>query len=356
MSTVFVGWAILTSFSARAQESDQPFYAGKTITMMVGVPGGSGGDVSARTAAKEWEKRIPGNPYIIVKNLEGAGGSTVLNFLFEKAKPDGLTIFYGPWNPLDVLDEGPGIRYLPEKFSIIGSMTGMRGLIVRTDVKPGITTPDDLLKIKRLKVGGRSPNNIMDMVGNLSLEILGIDYRYVAGYRGMSQISAALYGQEVQAGHMAAGGFRRFFVETTKNGETIAAYHHTIFDRNGSAQKSVYSLGDSENFLDVYRRVHGSEPSGPYWETYKWLRINVQGATPAILAPPGIPAHLLAILRQSAEATYHDENFQKRWLKRFGEVIHWNTTEDTLSAFENYRKISDEKRKVLREMAKVAWD
>ena len=356
MSVVFIGWAIFTSFNAHAQEDDKPFYAGKTITMMVGVPGGSGGDVSARTMAKEWEKRIPGNPYIIVKNLEGAGGSTVLNYIYEKAKPDGLTVFYGPWNPLDVLAKGAGIRYVPEKFSIIGSGTGMRGLIVRTDVKPGITKPDDLLKVSRLKVGGRSPNNVLDMIGNLSLKILGVNFKYVAGYRGMSQISAAIYGSEVQAGHMAAGGFRRFFRETTKNGETLAAYHHTIFDRNGNALKSTYPLGDSENFLDVYKRIHGSEPSGIYWETFKWLRINVHGTTPCVLAPPGTPDHHIEILRRSIEATFHDPEFQKLWLKQFSEVLQWNDIEDTLSAFKNYRNISKDKQKVLDEMRKVAWD
>ena len=128
VATAFLIGLIITaaSLTSNAEETGEPFYAGKTITMMVGVPGGSGGDVSARTFAKEWEKRIPGNPYIIVKNLEGAGGSTVLNYLYEKAKPDGLTVYYGPWNPLYVLDGGAAIRYLPEKFSIIGSGTGMR--------------------------------------------------------------------------------------------------------------------------------------------------------------------------------------------------------------------------------------
>jgi len=81
----------------------------------------------------------------------------------------------------------------------------LAGLIVRTNVKPGLTKADDLLKAKRLKVGGRSPHNILDMVGNLSLKILGVNFKYVAGYRGMSQISAAIYGEEVQSGHMAAG-------------------------------------------------------------------------------------------------------------------------------------------------------
>jgi len=96
--------------------------------------------------------------------------------------------------------------------------------------------------------------------------------------------------------------------------------------------------------------------SGPYWETYKWLRINVHGITPSLLAPPGTPDHLLAILRSSAEATYHDPDFQKLWLKQFGEVIQWNNIKDTLSAFKNYKKVDEEKRKVLHAMTKVAWD
>ncbi len=342
--------------SAKAESTDAFSYAGKVITMIVSVPGGSGGDVTARTVAREWSTNIPGEPFIIVKNLVGAGGATALNFVYERAKPDGLTVYWGPWNPLDVLEGGKGIRFVPEEFGIVGSGTNMRGFIVRTNAGPGINKPADLLSVTRLKVGGRSANNILDLVGNLALKILGVSFKYVSGYRGMAQIAPSIYGEEVQAGHVASGGYNRFFTETTKKGETLLVYHHPIFDRNGSQVQPLDTLADSESFLDVYLRIHGSMPTGIYWETYKWLRINVQAVTPSILTPPGTPDHVLAILRKSVESTFQDKDFQRLWKKQFDDIIQWNHIDDTLAAFQNYRSMNKEMREVISEMSKVDWD
>ena len=277
--------------------SDDAPYSPKIITMIVGVPGGSGADVAARTLAREWSKHIPGNPYIVVKNLEGAGGSAALNFVYEKARPDGLTVYYGSWNPLDVLEGGKGIRFIPENFAILGSGSSMRGTIVRTDSVPGYTGPIDLLKAERIKVGGRSAGNVNDLIGNLALEILGVDYKFVAGYRGMSTIATSMYGREVQAGHIGSGGFARFFRETTANGETAIAYFHPFFDRNGNEVGPIGSMAGAASFSEVYQQVHGSRPSGPYWEAYKWLRFNAHGSSPAVLAPPGTPDSIVTVLR-----------------------------------------------------------
>ena len=63
--------ALLTPSYANAED----FYAGKTITVIVGVSAGSGGDVSARTFMAGLTEKIPGNPKIIVRNMEGAGGA-----------------------------------------------------------------------------------------------------------------------------------------------------------------------------------------------------------------------------------------------------------------------------------------
>ena len=39
-----------------------------------------------------WSKAIPGNPKVVNKFMPGAGGIRAYNFVFNKAKPDGLTV------------------------------------------------------------------------------------------------------------------------------------------------------------------------------------------------------------------------------------------------------------------------
>ena len=79
------------------------FYAGKTVTIIVGYAPGGGFDTTARLAAKYLGKYIPGNPNVIVENMPGAGSLTAANHIYNVAKPDGLTI--GVFNETQVLNQ-----------------------------------------------------------------------------------------------------------------------------------------------------------------------------------------------------------------------------------------------------------
>ena len=147
-----IALAAATLVAASAANADD-FYEGKTITVIVGASAGSGGDVSARTFMAGLAEQIPGGPNIIVRNMEGAGGAVALNFTYEKADPDGLTFYYGNWDPMAVLAGGEGIRFVPEEFGAIGSAANERGTVVRTDAGEGIAGPADIANVKGLRVG-----------------------------------------------------------------------------------------------------------------------------------------------------------------------------------------------------------
>src|SRR6266540_3154879 len=66
------------------------FYRGKTLTIVVGYGPGGGFDTTARVLAKHLGNHIPGNPSVIVENMDGAGSLIAANHLFNVAKPDGL--------------------------------------------------------------------------------------------------------------------------------------------------------------------------------------------------------------------------------------------------------------------------
>ncbi|MBI1994084.1 MAG: hypothetical protein HYS67_06675, partial [Deltaproteobacteria bacterium] len=70
----------------------QDFYQGKTVRLVVAFSPGGGFDTYSRAIARHLGKHIPGNPTIIVENMTGAGGIIQDNFMYQKAKPDGLTI------------------------------------------------------------------------------------------------------------------------------------------------------------------------------------------------------------------------------------------------------------------------
>ena len=69
-----------------------PFYQGKTITLIVGSGAGTAYDMYGRLLANHIGKHIPGSPNVMVQNMPAAGGMVAANFVYEVAKPDGLTI------------------------------------------------------------------------------------------------------------------------------------------------------------------------------------------------------------------------------------------------------------------------
>src|SRR6266542_3195283 len=90
-SVLVLGASLLSAWppSSPAQE---PFFKGKTIRLIVGLAPGGGYDTYSRLIARHIGKHIPGNPIIVVENMEGAGSLIAANHIFKIAKPDGLTI------------------------------------------------------------------------------------------------------------------------------------------------------------------------------------------------------------------------------------------------------------------------
>src|SRR5215211_7355302 len=83
---------VLTLFRSVHGQTQEPFYKGKTITILAGTGAGNVYDIFARMFARHMGKHIPGNPDIIVQNMPGAASMIAANHLYNVSKPDGLTI------------------------------------------------------------------------------------------------------------------------------------------------------------------------------------------------------------------------------------------------------------------------
>ena len=68
------------------------FYKGKAITVYVGTTPGALYDQWSRLLAQYMGKHIPGKPDMIVQNMPGAGHMIAANYLYNKTKPDGLSL------------------------------------------------------------------------------------------------------------------------------------------------------------------------------------------------------------------------------------------------------------------------
>ena len=97
----------------------ESFYKGKTLKVLVGTTAGSFYDIWARTVAAHLPRHLPGNPDALVQNMPGAGHKIATNYMYNVAKPDGLTIVGSilPGVYMDQLAGRPEVKYDWAKFA-----------------------------------------------------------------------------------------------------------------------------------------------------------------------------------------------------------------------------------------------
>lgn len=124
----------------------RPFYEGKTVRIVIG-PGG-GYDYWGRLLARYMPKYIPGNPSFIAQNMPGAGSVIATNYVYNVAKPDGLTV--GMPTQQIYMGEFVGnqeIRFQMRRFLWIGSPDRNPAILyIRADTP--YKSIDDVIKSK----------------------------------------------------------------------------------------------------------------------------------------------------------------------------------------------------------------
>jgi tripartite-type tricarboxylate transporter receptor subunit TctC len=181
------------------------YYAGKTVTIIVGYKTGGGYDATARVLARHLPKHIPGKPNVIVQNMPGANSIIAANHVYAVAKPDGLTI--GTFNrnlPIAQLTKVDGVKYDMTKFAWIGSAASECTILaIRSDLP--FNTFEELRKSKQqIVIGATGPGANTYDFPLLLKEFLGANLKIVTGYQSSADIMLAVERKEVDG---RAGSF-----------------------------------------------------------------------------------------------------------------------------------------------------
>lgn len=178
------------------QALDGDFFAGKTISLVVGISAGGGYDQYARLLARHYPKHIPGSPTIVVRNMPGAGSLSAVLYTANVAPADGQTVTAFNSGLLnDSMSEGENAKVRFDQFAWLGSMA--RDLRVCYAMKgKGVRTLADL-KTRPAVFGGAgqnssSTNNVL-MLRNL----LGLKLKIIPAYRGNTEMNLAAERGEV---------------------------------------------------------------------------------------------------------------------------------------------------------------
>ncbi len=199
--TLFAGIAASATLAGAATSASAAMdFAGKTIKIV--IPYGPGGtyDKYGVVFSNNLGKHIPGNPNIILQHMPGAGGAKAMNWVYNVAPKDGLTMIV----PLDngvmnQLMRPEKMRYDSRKFNYVGSSNQTNVvMVVRTDA--GINTLDDM-KTKAIigSTSGKSSSGYV--IPSLIKGLFGLKIKMVTGYKGSSK---SIFAMEQGESQMAA--------------------------------------------------------------------------------------------------------------------------------------------------------
>jgi tripartite-type tricarboxylate transporter receptor subunit TctC len=296
----------------RAQTAPAPvaeFYAGKQLNIVVGLAAGGTVDTFVRMLLPYLKKHIPGSPTVIAQNMAGAGGMLATNYIGERATPDGLTVSYGPWDPLAQALGEKTLRVRYETLRYYGGFADTRVLYARTDIVPGgMKRPADIAKAPYVAVGAQNATDLSGLLSAVALDLLGVKNKFVMGYRGGTEVFLAVQRGEVQMHNTSIGTFRTRNAEFIKSGQGIAICYLAGIDAEGKFDKSPH-LPDLLALPELYREINGKLPSGVEWETMGWLSKMFSDMAYIGLAPPKMPEPALAALRKGFQAAMADPEF-----------------------------------------------
>src|SRR5918999_2036921 len=280
-----------------AHASSHEFFKGKTIRLVVGNSVGGAMDDWGRFVAQHLGKHIPGNPDVVVQNMAGAGGISAANYVYNVAKPDGLTL--GLVNPALYIDQLIGskeVKFEWPKFSWIGSPEKIdQVLFIRTDF-PSKTLDEMRNAPEPARCAATARAGLAYFLPKLLEEALGIKINMVLGYGGGGEMNLAMEKGEIhcRAGTVSAYVGREPTRTWIKSGfvralaQSGSKRHRTLPD-----VPTLYELMETHKTPDATKRLA------------KVLLSSGDLGRPFI-APPGMAADRVKILRDSFTKAMND--------------------------------------------------
>jgi len=277
-----------------------PNFQGKTMTIVVGTVAGDLYDLYARAIALFMGKYLPGNPNIIVQNMPGAGHMIAANYVYNVAKPDGLTL--GAINAGLYFEQLIGraeVKFDWTKFNWIGNATkSPQVLYMRADAP--FKSIEDVRNAKEApKCGTTGMSNMGYFVPKLLEETVGAKFNVIAGYQGGNEIDLGVERGEIVCRSLSTEAYfsREPFLTWRKNGfsRELTQGGKVRLEKLANVP-TVYELMDKYKTPDTGRRLATALlASGEFHRPY--------------MAPPKMRAEIVKALRDAFTKTMKDPDF-----------------------------------------------
>jgi tripartite-type tricarboxylate transporter receptor subunit TctC len=287
-------------FGVSNLRAQAPFYEGKTIRIVVGLPAGDAYDLYSRMLAAHMSKYIPGHPNMIVQNMPGASSMITANHVYALGKPDGLT--FGSVLPSLYFDQLLGrkeVQFDWPKYTWLGSFERSNNLLYMRADTPYKTIHDVVKTSDPPKCGSTGTGSPSYYLLKLLNDAIGTKFNVVTGYQGGQEIDLAVEKGEVHC--------RAFTVTTFFAREPFHSWRKKNFVRvlTQTGKKRDARLADVPTVQELMEEYRTPEAS----RSLANLMLASGDFGRPIVASPGIPPERVKLLRTAFAQAVRDAEF-----------------------------------------------
>lgn len=294
-SFLLIGIGMALGLTKSAHPSTHDFYKGRSIRFIVAFSPGGGFDTYTRAIARHFGKHVPGNPSVIVENMTGAGGIIQANYMFQRAKPDGLAIGNNIGGLiLQQIMGAKGIEFDARKFEYIG-VPAVDNPVCALTKASGITSLERWFASARpVKLGGVGPGGTASDVARTLKAALGLPIQVIDGYKGTANIRLAAESGELDGGCWAWESIKTTWRKGLDSGEVSVVV--LVMPKKHPELASVPLAVDRAKTEDARRLL-------------KYAVHDTAVLTRLYFVPPGTSKQRVQLLRKSFLDTLKDPEF-----------------------------------------------
>jgi tripartite-type tricarboxylate transporter receptor subunit TctC len=289
--------ALACIMGAAQPASAEDFYKGKAISLVVGNASGGGYDAYARLLARYLPHYIPGEPTVIVRNMPGAGGMAMSNYMYSQAPRDGLTIgMMSRANPIEPVLGNPAAKFKSEEFVWLGTSSSYGDdaycLVIRSDA-PFQTIADVQKPGRPLLLGALAAGGTDTDISLIATEVFKLNTKIVRGYDSAGA-NLAILRNEVEGRAIGMSSIQTGLRDMLQQGKLrfLLQFGH---ENRWSGLPDVPTAHELAKSADDKALLDLAE-------------LPFQMARP-FLAPPGIPAEQAAMLKKAFMDANRDPDY-----------------------------------------------
>lgn len=322
IATSCVAAVLAAGLSATAQaQSDEPFFADKTIELLVPLRAGGGTDRTARFLAEYLTQFLDGEPSVQVINEPGGGGITGANNWLRNDHSEGIYgLMVGSSTGTAWLVGEPAVEYDMTKLIPIITFPSSRVFFVAADT--GVETVEDMAELEQpVKAAGITASG-QSFGGIIGLEFLELDdkVQHVFGYGSGGEMILSV--EQGETNSMLAAP--QALINHYETPENLRKHLTPIWQLGLPDGEGGYAVDpafpEAPVLVDAYRQRFGKEidQDSDAWKAVQTFMNMAGTATFGLWMHPDTPPEAIKAMRDAMAKATQDPEFVAFAEKRLG--------------------------------------